>query len=753
MAQITGATNEKVYSVSKWLGVNEHPDGDTRLKMGEASRMVNWKVTRDGNLKRRPGTEFVAGLCSGYELSVSTKLTLIGVFAATDKIRLYESASTDANPGTITLGDTIGYVRDGIIHGLDGTVEDGVFTAGEDAEITVSHGVMTGSAGGTDMQMQNLATALAALDEGDFYYIYYDEVYYAINNTCLVQDHDQYMLSGYIATAVPTSAAKPIAGMWTGLCGGKEVLLAACDGKVYSLWDDDNKQFERQAVGTISTDKGVSFFPFNNKVYILNGYDYYEYNGSTVSAVTGYIPVIVKQLSPDGSASPGGTETGSYVNLLINKRKVWISPDGNTNKTFTLPEDITAVDSVTDRSTGTALTVNTDYTVSGNQVTFTSNVELVAGVDAYEIAYTVPKHNPATVPDDGIPDYRAQVTGNLYAELFAGATDTAVFLYGNGTNRAIYTGMDEDGMPQADYFPDQYSVDVGDSNTPITAMIRHSGALVTFKTDSAWALTYSVTELVNENDTIAIYCTPLNKDKGNTVPGQVQLVQNNPITCSGTELYQWTGVSRYSSSIGRDERNAKRISDRVQTSIKEVSSKAICMWDDNDNCEFYIAGNGIALVWNYVLDVWYRYETFDAVRMCSFHGEVYYGSSDGRIRRLTDNANGDEGLAIHADWESGAMDFGAGNMRKYSSAMWVGLKPEEGTSVDVCIETDRKNTFREKVVSSTKAKVAGQPFMTRTKIKAKKFVYYRLKLSVDDKQPAVTVTDVNILVRATGYAK
>ena len=63
MATITGATNEKIFGVKNWLGLNEHPDGDTRLKLGEASKMVNWKITRDGNLKRRPGTEFVIGLC------------------------------------------------------------------------------------------------------------------------------------------------------------------------------------------------------------------------------------------------------------------------------------------------------------------------------------------------------------------------------------------------------------------------------------------------------------------------------------------------------------------------------------------------------------------------------------------------------------------------------------------------------------------------------------------------------------------
>ena len=113
----------------------------------------------------------------------------------------------------------------------------------------------------------------------------------------------------------------------------------------------------------------------------------------------------------------------------------------------------------------------------------------------------------------------------------------------------------------------------------------------------------------------------------------------------------------------------------------------------------------------------------------------------------------DNGVIIKAQWESGAIDFGADHLRKYSSMLWVGLKPEKGTSVDVCVETDRKNTFREKIISSTKAKVPGQPFTVRSKIKAKKFVFYRLLLSVDEKMPAVTVTNVDFRVRQTGYAK
>lgn len=46
---------EKVATIDKWLGVNYCPDGDVDLKVGEAAEMVNWKVTRSGNLKTRQG--------------------------------------------------------------------------------------------------------------------------------------------------------------------------------------------------------------------------------------------------------------------------------------------------------------------------------------------------------------------------------------------------------------------------------------------------------------------------------------------------------------------------------------------------------------------------------------------------------------------------------------------------------------------------------------------------------------------------
>jgi hypothetical protein len=501
----------------------------------------------------------------------------------------------------------------------------------------------------------------------------------------------------------------------------------------------------RIPLADIDTSGRVTFFPFGGNVYILNGHEYYVYNGALLSTVDGYIPIVAKQLS-----SVSGETTGEYINRLTNYRRVWLSPDG-TETAFQMPEQpIVWTDQcyVRDLATDTDIS-SSDYTVDATNGTITFNTAPTRSVNSIEVCYSVNTHGD----DPDIPDYRGQVTNNRFAELFSGPTDNMVFLYGDGTNRALYSGMDDDGMPRADYFPDQYEVHVGDSNTPLTSMIRHYGDLVCYKTDSAWAITQSSMELASGDNTIAIYCTPVNRDKGNVAPGQVRLVENNPVTCSERELYQWINSSYYTSTLSRDERQARRISDRIQSSIKEIDLPECCMWDDNDGQEFYLSDNKVTLVWNYAADAWYRYEGIDAVCMCNFHGEVIYGTSDGLIARLTYDSMGDMGYPIKAEWVSGAIDFGAANMRKYSSSIWVGLKPEAGTSVDVKLITDRKDTFKDKIVSSEKAKVAGQPFMVKTKLKAKKFVFYRLLLSVVDKQPAVTVTDVEFRVRQTGYAK
>lgn len=718
MATISAATNEKVYSIPKWLGLNEHPDGSTRLKIGEASQMVNWKITRDGNLKRRPGTKLITGLrFAGYDDDIAEVSTTIGVFDPEDELVFYSTADTLTKPGAVVLESS------------------------------------------TTDTAENWYEAAQSFEPTDKLFIWFDELPYAVYGADFSLDDEKITIVGHRVRAVPVSGnTKPVAGLWAGRVGTHEVMLAACDGHLWSLYDDATDTFTRSLIGALNTDKAVSFIPFDGKVYILNGQEYYYYDGTTFDEVDGYAPLVAIAIGPldidtdengtkDAASNPGEL-TSEYVNRLTGKRRVWLSPDG-TNGTFQLPEkDLYAISKVIDLSTGQEVTGTWTATTATGQIAF-STIPAKA-VNSLEVQYEAKNYQNSGGSN---PNYRSQVTGNLFAELFSGTTDTRIFLYGDGTNRTIYSGMDYDGMPRADYFPDQYEARIGDSNTPITSMIRHYSSLICYKPNECWAIQHGVVELATNDLTPAIYSQPVNRDIGNAAPGQVRLVNNNPISLSGHEAYQWSNSSYYTSNLSRDERQAKRISDRIQQSIRMFDFEKTIMWDDNDAQEFYIVQDGRALVLNYAQDVWYKYDNFNAAVMCNLHGGLFIGTTDGKILEFTYTVKGDEGEAIAAQFVSGAMDYGANNMRKFASMLWVGLKPEEGTSVDVSIETDRKDTFKTKVVSSTKARVAGSPFMSRVKLKAKKFVYYYLGLFVSDKQPAVTVTDVSIRVRSTGYAR
>ena len=753
MATISARTNDKVYSVQKWYGLNEHPDGDTRLKMGEASTMVNWRITRDGNLKLRPGQEFVFGLGPSYEAVMDSAMKIIGQFTASDILIIYNGISDSSNPGTLVVtGGDIGRIDQGKLVSDRGSVSKGKVVLDSNAW-SVSSGILENTAtGGQILTMDVVKTTLDALPDGSYLYYVQDGVIYALSNQSAAETDGVYTLSGYSMTAEASGAKYPVMGLWSGVLGGHDVLLAACNGGLWNLYDYTTDSFSKAYIGTINTDKGVHFFMFDGIVYVLNGYEYYKiYDPGTGLTVTkidnsnAYIPLVATAIGPVGTADAGEL-TGEYVNLLSNKRRVWLSPDG-TNKVFQLPEkDLKAITSIVSTTDGSTISGWTGNTTDGT-VTFTSAP--ARAVNSMEVLYSVNLHSD----DPTVPDYYSQVASMLYSELYSGTTDTRIFIYGDGSNKALYSGMDYNGMPRADYFPDTYEVAVGDSNTPLTAMIRHGGTLVAYKPNECWSIQHGIIELANADLTPALYCAPVNRDRGNVSPGQVCLVNNSPVTTSGTELYQWTNSSYYTSNLTRDERQAKRISDRIQTSIKEIDFKTCRMWDDNDNQEFYLCGDNMALVWNYAADAWYRYENFDCAAICSFHGELYIGTHDGKIRRASDYVMGDDGRILEAVWESGAMDFGAAYSRKYSAAVWVGLKPIKGTSVDVTVVTDRKNTFQEKVVASDRAKIAGQPFMTKVKLKAKKFVFYHLRLSVDTRMPPVTVTNVEIRVRMTSDAK
>ena len=604
MARITASSAEKIFQIKAWGGLHQNPDGDTKLKMGEAADMRNFRITRDGNLQRRPGTR----------------------------------------------------------------------------------------------------------------------------------------------TLLQLSETEEVKGLWTGFVNEREVLLAACGGKLWSLWDDVAEDFVQTEIGEIDCENSVHFFGFSGIVYILNGKEYLQWDGENLERVHGYRPLVNISVAPDNTSR----ETLEQVNKLNGERRMWISPDGEGN-TFYLPEkNVYSVDYIKDLRTGEEIY---SFATDLEHGTIIFDEPPDKAVNSYEVGWTMEETG------------RAEVERMRFSELYSGSTDARVFIYGDGSNEAFYSGIDYDGKPRADYFPDMNEMAVGDSNTPITGMIRHYSTLICFKKNSAWSISHSTTTLADGSVIPAFYVIPTNRAIGNDAPGQVQLVLNAPYSLHGSDIYEWRNTSSYTANLSTDERQVKRISDRVYAKLSDFDLEKCVCFDDNYAQEYFVVYNDNAVVYNYAADAWYYYTGINASSFVSFHNELYFGTTGGGFKHMNYSYRSDDGVAIDAYWESGAMSLGADYLRKYAAVLWVGIKPEANSEVYVTVQTDRKSNYTEKAVASSLASfypasftswsfaVNRKPQMERLKIKAKKFVFYKLIFRADAVDVTATILSADIRVRMTGDAK
>lgn len=527
---------------------------------------------------------------------------------------------------------------------------------------------------------------------------------------------------------------QPVLGLWTGWVGGVEYVMALCGGHVWAMTPGVAHWTARdlgQAAG-----EHAFFFGFAQKVYLLTGAGYYCWDGESeaIQTVEGYVPLVASATPPEG----GGTLLEG-VNLLTGKRRQRFSPDGSAT-VFQLTE--TEIDEVLSVE-GTDQTWTAD-TAKGT-VTFQSAP--AKGVDTVTITWK-----------KGEGD-RALVAGMKFAEFFNGQNDTRVFLYGDGTHTAIYSGLDENGVPSAAYFPALNSMAVDSANTPITAMVRHYDRLITFKSDGAFSTAYSTLTLDDGTTTAAFYTAPLNREIGCAAPGQARLVDNNPRTLHGRSVYQWA----LATGAARDERNAKRISDRVEQTLAGFDLAHCVTFDDNQRQEYYILWGDQALIHNYGNDAWYYYTNLPARSMAAWGGDVYFGTGDGRIMHLSRAYRNDDLAEIDAWWESGAMDLGKDWKKKFSGVMWIALKPENQTRVSVSAQSDLRSDYPQRVLVSGFATLVNvdfahwsfgtnrKPRVRRVRIRVKGATYYKLIFS--SRSASATATVLSASLQAMDTAK
>jgi hypothetical protein len=534
-----------------------------------------------------------------------------------------------------------------------------------------------------------------------------------------------------------------VQGAWRGEVAGKVRILCVYAGLIM-LVNVDSQQVSW--LGALPDDDAVNtvhFFGFGDKAYMLGAGLYWSWDGNVnhqFAAVDGYIPLVQTATSPAGD----GTLL-EPINRLTAKRRVLFSPDGAStpSEDFHLPEKgLASVNSVT--VNGTALT--TGWTANTTTGVVTITPPPAAGTNTLEIEYSASA------------SYATQVTNMRFSELFNGAQDTRVFLYGDGSNKAIYSGIPyATGKPSAEYFPDLYEVAVGESNTPITSLVRHYSRLMAFKPNSTYSIQFGNITLEDGTLTAAFYTTPVNRAFGNEAPGQAKILENSPVTIDAGSAYRWvTNRSGYVSAI---ENNLERISDRAVKTIGEMPAADIRTYNLKREHEFWFVCGDTALILNYGNDTWYIYKDLPFSVPIETETQTYGFGNDGRFYHFDRVYLSDNGEQIECRAVTGAMDLGKDYLIKYDPCLYVALQPETSARITVTVEDNRRSDYPEREIAYSMAnfthvnfahwsfRTNNKPQVRRVKLHVRRATYLRIIYKSKSASATATVIQTDIRFR------
>jgi len=522
-----------------------------------------------------------------------------------------------------------------------------------------------------------------------------------------------------------------VQGMWFGKLNSIYFFLFANNGHLYN---GNLETGEKVDLGTL-TDAPTSFLPFGNKVYLWNGTEYKCFDGTTLETVIGYRPLVSITTPPTG----GGT-LYEQVNILSGAKHQTFSPVGTVTEYQLAEVDIDSIDFV---MINKELKTLSDYTVDLVKGTVTFAVFPVVGVpNSVDIGWT-----KGTGQRNFIENCR-------YAMDYSGQTDSRVFLWGNAEfkSRRFWSGL-ADGVPSAEYFEANSYDDLGTGQYAITDIVKQYDRQKIYLEDSAMYSYYQAI-MIGEYTTATFPVFELNEGVGNVAFNQVQIVKNNPLS-----LY--SGVRQWASSTVRDEYNETLISQRVQDTLDNADLTKAITYNWKESKEYWLNIDGVAWIYNYLNDTWYKRNNVNATCFIVIKGIMYFGTN-GTIERFDKDLRNDNGQVIETVWEMGFYDFKAEYMKKYMSKLWVALKPSSKTKVDITVITNNEGTLESQTISynlhtfvhqdfnhmSFLTSINPQPFAL--KMKAKGFAYMKIRLDSNSLTEVATILSINIAIRYGG---
>ncbi|MFA7100045.1 MAG: hypothetical protein WC143_08230 [Eubacteriales bacterium] len=398
-------------------------------------------------------------------------------------------------------------------------------------------------------------------------------------------------------------------GIWAGSIGGEKILAYAGGAyfNVYKLETQTNVK-----LGLIGSTP-AKMFEFNGCLYILNSVNYYKYDGTSLSEVKGYAPLVAISTPPSGGGTPY-----EAANMLTKSRRQLFSPDG-TSTFFILAETAAGIEKIT---AGGVELAESAYSYSQGMVEiFTPPAK---GVNTLEVFYTMSSSS------------RTEILSCTNATLFGSNADVRVFLWGNSQRpcRRYHSEL-ADGMPTAEYFPVTSFTEIGAS--PITDIVQQYDKQLIFTKDSAYFSYCEIKTSLSGQQYASFPVYPLNPAKGNLIYGSGCTMEGLPVTLCHDGLNVWQP------GVVESEKNAVCFSSPINAKIKPYAkggSVSSLLFNNISAGCLYFTAPGNMYVYNYKRKCFFCLSGLNALRMCYAYGNMYIAANDMCIYTLSPDEKG-----------------------------------------------------------------------------------------------------------------
>lgn len=484
----------------------------------------------------------------------------------------------------------------------------------------------------------------------------------------------------------------------------------------------------------------VNFFVMNGKCYVMDGVNFLVYDGSTIAAVTPYIPVIQISKLPAG----GGSANEDF-NLLGNKFKDSFSGD-NTATVYQL--SLSGLDATT-----VTAKVGTSTITEGTGL----SVDRVNGKITFTTAPATGTNNVIITAGKTVSGYPERIKGCSFSIGFGGSNDSRIFISGN-PNLSEY--VFKCGLYEPGYWPENGFYKFTEK---VMGFSKQYDYLIIERVNGKHLISFQITDA----GVVSFPSKPINDKVGTIASGSIQIIENNPVSLSRDGVYMITA------SNVRDERNVTHISQTIDRKLLLETSLANIVSMDFDK-KYWLAVNNNVYILDYTQKTdrnpygeWFVYDNIPASCFLEMGGFLYFGSSsEGLVYRFKkeydSEAYNDDGAPINAHWMSKPLTFEADEMRKYIDGLYFTLKPSSKTSVNLYYTSDKKENVP---ITTNKAiqfnlfdfgnldfanftfYFSNFPQGVRIKVKAKQITHFQLMLQNNQLNESLTVLSLGIEFR------